>query len=679
MKSFVYILILSTVLLLSVFSEMNAQPSSIKKNDSLQKVLNNTKAEDTTKVNILNEISRNYYAINPNLGLQTGRSALFLAQRINFKQGIALAHNAIGLNYWMLAKYSNALKNLLYALDLYEEIKDTAGIVKIRGNIGLIYLLSGMVEKGIEQQLIVSKIDTKYMDSTAQIMNLVNIAGGYRELKEYHRSLHYYDEAMKLKDKFNAKEFDYHLYLNRAMTLAKLNQYELAFRSLNQARIAKNNFGMEDKYREIMWDAEYGGLIVTYLIDTNRNKNRIKEFEQNKATLLADANRKLKSTIDFFKSIQAINELKNSYLNYAEYFKLRRKMDSAYYYQELGYQLKDTIEARNSVETIRLIEVEREIAKQKNEILRQNDYNSYSRAASYFIIVFVCVLIIFIVYLMKAISKNRILNATLKEKNNEITQTNTELEAIVSELSEKQIQIAQANDKLHLANQAKDKFFSIISHDLRSPFTGIIGLSDLLSNDFDRIPKSELQNISKAINSAAKNTYAMLNSLLEWAKTQMGAMKFSPSECTAQTRIECVVQSLINTAKAKDILINYDNNGKILINCDAEMINIVLRNLISNSIKFTNPGGRIMVAVIRENDYAKFCVKDNGIGMRQEIINDLFKVEKVITTKGTNSEVGTGLGLLLCKEFIDIHKGRIWVESEVGNGTTFCFTIPISE
>ena len=410
MKSFVYIPILSVIVWLAAISEMIAQPSSMKNIDSLQKALDNTKAEDTTKVNILNEISRNYYAINPTMGLQTGRKALTMAQRLNFKPGVALAHNSIGLNYWMLAKYSNALKNLLYALDLYEEIKDTVGIVKIRGNIGLIYYLSGMVERGIEQQLIVNSIDAKFKDSTAQIMNLINIAGGYREMKDYNQSLHYYDEAMKLKDEFNAKEFDYHLLLNRAMTLAKLNQYESAFKSLDQARIAKNNFGMSDKYREIMWDAEYAGLIVSYFVDTNSSKNKIKEFEQNKATLLVGANRKLKSTIEFFKSIQAINELKNSCLNYAEYFKLQGNIDSAYYYQELGYQLKDTIAARNSIETIRLIEVEREIAKQKNEILRQNESNSYYQIASYSILIFACILIIFIVYLIKTITKNKILS-----------------------------------------------------------------------------------------------------------------------------------------------------------------------------------------------------------------------------------------------------------------------------
>ena len=109
------------------------------------------------------------------------------------------------------------------------------------------------------------------------------------------------------------------------------------------------------------------------------------------------------------------------------------------------------------------------------------------------------------------------------------------------------------------------------------------------------------------------------------------------------------------------------------------MISTVLRNLITNAIKFTNPGGRILATAIRDTGCVKFCIKDNGVGMSQEIINDLFKTEKVITTKGTNSEVGTGLGLLLCKEFIDMHRGSIWAESQIGQGTTFFFTIPISE
>ena len=679
MKYSIIIIVASLIVWLAAATETIAQPSSQVIIDSMQKELSKAKNEDTTRVSILNQIAFNYYAIDPQKGLSYARQALRLAQKLQHKTGIALAHNCIGLNYWSSANYSAAMKNLRYALEIYQEVNDTAGIVKIRGNIALIYFMANMPTHGIQQLLTVKNINPKYKDTTARIMNLVNIAGGYRELKDYTRSLQYYNDAIREKTLLNVNKFDFHIYLNRAMTLAKLRDYNTALQDLNIARKIKSNFGMGDKYVHNMWDSEYSGLIINYFADTLKHKSIIPEFERNKKSILSETQKRIEATIEFYQMIQAPNEVKNSYFNYSALFRLLKNSDSALHYYTLANEITDSIIHKNAMEVVRLIDVDKEIAMQKNEILRESKYNHYYRIAIAIGIIFIIIMAIGILYQIKIINRNKILNATLNEKNEQIMQTNTELEIIVNQLSEKQLQIAEVNNKLHEANKSKDKFFSIISHDLRSPFSGLIGLSDLLANDVERIPQSELQNIGRAINSAAKNTFAMLNSLLEWAKTQMGVLKYNPSDTTADEILKSAAASLTSIANAKGIHLQYDTAEEISLLCDADMISTVLRNLITNAIKFTNPGGRILATAIRDTGCVKFCIKDNGVGMSQEIINDLFKTEKVITTKGTNSEVGTGLGLLLCKEFIDMHRGSIWAESQIGQGTTFFFTIPISE
>lgn len=228
------------------------------------------------------------------------------------------------------------------------------------------------------------------------------------------------------------------------------------------------------------------------------------------------------------------------------------------------------------------------------------------------------------------------------------------------------------------ANATKDKFFKIISHDLRSPFNSIIGFSELLienENDIDNAASKEYLDI---INSSAQNTLILLDNLLNWAKSQTGELCFSPEKITLSTVILETIEIKKSPAKSKTISLHYSPTNEIELYTDGNILRTVLRNLISNAIKFTNEGGHIDVLASTNQHQVEISISDNGVGMSEETIHKLFELSTNVTSLGTASEKGSGLGLVLCREFVEKLGGHIWVESEVGKGSTFKFTLPFN-
>lgn len=229
--------------------------------------------------------------------------------------------------------------------------------------------------------------------------------------------------------------------------------------------------------------------------------------------------------------------------------------------------------------------------------------------------------------------------------------------------------------KLRELNATKDKFFSIIAHDLRSPFNGILGFSELIVEKSKNNDYSGMCMMSSLLHESAKHSFDLLTNLLEWSRTQRGRKSFEP----VTNQLISILQGEINVtslmAREKNIDVKY-NCPEIVVFADFNMLQTILRNLIFNAIKYTFSGGEIIINVQQNEKEILISVKDNGIGMSDEKQNKLFKIGEMESTPGTNNEKGTGLGLILCKEFIELHGGRIWVESEKGNGAIFYFTLP---
>lgn len=246
----------------------------------------------------------------------------------------------------------------------------------------------------------------------------------------------------------------------------------------------------------------------------------------------------------------------------------------------------------------------------------------------------------------------------------------------ITERKKAEEKLLELNNQLKSINATKDKLFSIIAHDLKSPFNSILGFSDLLINNIHNYSDEKIDEFVSQINTSAKSTLSLIDNLLLWANTQMGHIEYTPEKIDLLTVVQKIVEQLKITAKIKNISISFFQTEDFLVRADKNMLEIILRNLLSNAIKFTNPNGKIAIYAISTNNGIEVTVSDNGVGICKEIIDKLFSESENITTKGTANEKGSGLGLMLSKEFVEKLGGKIWVESEVGVGSEFKFTLP---
>jgi PAS domain S-box-containing protein len=251
----------------------------------------------------------------------------------------------------------------------------------------------------------------------------------------------------------------------------------------------------------------------------------------------------------------------------------------------------------------------------------------------------------------------------------------------VTERREASMRLEKYNADLVELNATKDKFFRIIAHDLRNPYSSIIGFSEMLLEDLEGISKDEIRDSLKIIHSAAKNSFSLLDNLLAWSRLETGSIPFTPVQVVLSDVVEEVVNVLFSLAYRKRIEIDNLVKPDVMLLADKNMLNTILNNLVMNAIKFTDPGGKIKIYSESETsesgkDFIRILIADNGIGMDAETIKTLFKLNRMASTPGTEKEQGTGLGLILVREMVEKHGGKINVESEPGKGSVFSFLIP---
>ncbi len=248
------------------------------------------------------------------------------------------------------------------------------------------------------------------------------------------------------------------------------------------------------------------------------------------------------------------------------------------------------------------------------------------------------------------------------------------------ELSHTKKIIETQNADLIKLNKDKDKFLSIIAHDMKSPFSSLLGIAEVVVKDYENLSDSEVFEYVSSLYESLISQYKFLEELLEWGRFQRGVLEFNPKEFNIIVDITDSIGLLRGNAAAKKIALEIDVDEDLTACYDSNMVYTILRNLVSNAIKFTPEGGKITIAALPDpdsKDLILVSVSDTGVGMPQSDIDKLFRIDSVFTRIGTNNEKGTGLGLILCKEFVDRHGGRIWVESAPGAGTKFSFTLPV--
>jgi signal transduction histidine kinase len=270
--------------------------------------------------------------------------------------------------------------------------------------------------------------------------------------------------------------------------------------------------------------------------------------------------------------------------------------------------------------------------------------------------------------------KDRLLS---EESRRRVTELHTKYEI---EKKEREAEIYRLkNIELREANATKDKFFSIIAHDLKNPLSVMLGFSDFLKKNFETLSVNDLENSIHRMHLAANHINKLLQNLLEWSRAQTGKLEYKPENIGLHHVVDDVVSLFKNSAFSKSIHLRSEIGEESRVYADENLLRTIMRNLISNAIKFTEKEGEIRIQAEEDTDYICISVSDTGVGISAENIRKLFRIDESYTTKGTNKEEGTGLGLILCKEFVEKHGGKIWIESELGEGSTFKFTLPKRE
>ncbi|MBK9501580.1 MAG: hybrid sensor histidine kinase/response regulator [Leptospiraceae bacterium] len=247
------------------------------------------------------------------------------------------------------------------------------------------------------------------------------------------------------------------------------------------------------------------------------------------------------------------------------------------------------------------------------------------------------------------------------------------------EIKQSREKIRKTNEQLKELNATKDKFFSIIAHDLKNPFNTLLGFSKLLFENAPNYTTDQIQQYAQIMNHTAKQSYALLENLMQWAKSQTEKIKIIPRNSSMNELLSITIPIINGSALKKNITIESNISTEDIVYADNSLTATILRNLLTNAIKFTHANGKITVSTQKKDIFLEVSITDTGVGIEPMNIDKLFRIDSKVTSHGTDNEEGTGLGLILCKEFVEKQGGTIWAISEVGKGSTFTFTLPLAE
>ncbi len=572
----------------------------------------------------------------PKDAVQLAEKAYSQSHSNGYKEGEAEALFLMGKYRFKLLEYDKAGEYLIEAQKLFEELRINNKIARNYMYLGELYRSVAEYDLSFPYLKKALKIFETEKDSAGISKTCDRLAAVYYELSPGNKA--YIDSLM--------------FYLNRSLPIAKrFNDIETVSSSLNilgAAYIKMNEYDKAIDYlkRALDYSVKNNIAIDVPLIKENLasayyyKKDYHKAIEYSSQTFDYSVENKIYPYIDMssltlYLSYEKLSDYKNA-------FTYLRK------YNENRWTLYDEKKAQQ----IRMLE--KKYGTEKKEALVENQK-----------IVMLFEVCIFSLLLLTAVFiiwfyKNR--NTIMKRKN--------------SELENKNIVISEQNKKLTELNTTKDKLFSIIGHDLKNPFQSLKGFSNILMQDFKELRENEIKEYLGYIYEASDSGNRLLQNLLDWSRSETGNLKYEPEMFYLYEIFEEAVGLTANNALQKEISVETKVSNSLEVFCDRNMIYTVLRNLLSNAIKFSYRGSKINICSIQKDSIVEISITDSGIGMTETTINDLFKLGKLASQDGTECEKGTGLGLFLCKEFVEKNKGSIRVESTPGRGSAFIFTLP---
>lgn len=577
--------------------------------------------------------------------------------------------------------FTDAIRFYEKALPLYRQIDDTMSMTTCYSYIGISNFNMSKSKEAIASYLEGLKLSKNDPDYSAEL--LANIGLAHDVMDNFSDAIRYYKKAVELNQSIRdtgslAIDYDY-----LGISYSRLKMLDSSLVNYHKALYLFKKIGKHDRYAvslsNIAWVFQnYPDSLNKAISYFNLAWNKFQEIgwihyeadiQHGIASVLSKQGKYEEAISAYKNSIRLANHYKRElflkkqiYQGLSDLYQKKGDYKQAFDNHILYSQYKDSIIEKQKFEQIANLEKQYETEKKENEIIRLNakqelteiqlTKNKQLKQLSFVIVALLLVLVIFI-----------LLKYFEKLKSNEL-------------LEEKNIRIEQSEQELQLLNASKNKFFSIIAHDLKNPFHNVMGYSSLLSTEYDRFTEAERRKFASDINQSTNNIFRLLQNLLEWSRSQTGRLTFTPGNIEFKLVLNKALSVLNSMAQHKKITIKSEFDENLQIFADPLMIETVLRNLINNAIKFTAENGTIEITAVQAGAEVKISVCDNGVGINENDIQNLFRIDSKVKRKGTNDEDGSGLGLILCSEFVDKNNGRIWAERNQHHGSSFQFTVP---
>lgn len=641
--------------------------------DSLTNVLPNTEGKE--KVKVLRDLC--YYGsfVDPKEAIQWGAEAADLAISIGDRGGLCGAYNDLFTAYYNAGKLQTSLDYAEKALTVAKEIDNQSSIASSLGNISIIYKKNGEYSTALKYLFEALKIKES-LEGVNAGNTLGEIAENYRANKDYSKALEYNILATEAHQKAGNHEGIGTILNNTAVTYENLNQYA---RALEYQEKAIENYKLRGDESSLA--VGYNNLGKLYLImgeydealsyfnlsleikERTGNKPGIPHTLQNMANVYAKLSDFKKAEYYAKKGLQLTREIKDrnkeigillTLSNIYEQFGFHKH---GLEYANSYIELQDSIYNESKATIIADLDTRYQTSKKEaeNKVLQaqsEKQVAEIKQKKQWVLLIGIgsAVLVLFFIALYRSYNQKNKINEQL------ITQK-IELEQL---------------------NKTKDRFFGIIAHDLRNPVVSFQGISKLIQSYVKKGKIDRIEGLSHKISHSVENLNRLLDNLLSWASSQTGTLPYHPEPLDVTQVLEETFSLFAEAASSKQINLVNKIEGEPVVYADKNGVSTIFRNLISNALKFTPEGGEISVSASVEEQQINLTVADNGIGMDQTRIRSLFELSQNESVDGTHGEKGSGLGLLLCKEFAELNKGKIWVQSKLNVGTQFHLTLPVT-
>lgn len=587
------------------------------------------------------------------VGLIHFRKQEYKKSILTFKKALnkfTLSGDSVGINnvylnrgivYRNMDKHSLAIEDLFACMRYFEKQNNTRMLSLTYNSIGLIYKDLKKYDEALKYYYKVEKLAEKSNKSSSYHSN-TNIANILSIQEKYKQALNYYKKNIEILEKKPNKYKLAQTYHNIGSSCIKLGQYAIAQEYLNQSLQLKESIGNNN-------------LTITTLSSFSHlhynKKNYKKALKYNKRSL---------------KLAQITNNLelqKNCYLHQFKIFSHLNKVDSSLIYFRRYESLKDSIFNNETLKQIAETREKYEAEKKETQINLLEKENQSRMMQRNSLVVLSVLLLIFVTFITRSFYKNKKNNRLLRIQKNRIEWHKTMLK--------------DKNEALRTSNQTKNKLFQIISHDLRSPLASVSGISKLMRIFIKQEKYDLLEESSDDMEQCINSVLSLTDNLLAWSLNQSGKLPYNPIEIALRQLLMRSIETYSSAARQKQIHLNLVLEEDALVYADRQMLDTIIRNLINNSLKFTPTGGIIIIGSKLKDDHVELFVKDSGIGISDDQISHIFELNDGKSKLGTMGEKGNGLGLILCKQFVEQNNGKIWVESQPNVGTTFRFTIPL--